>query len=404
MFEVLILIILFGLSLSIKKDRSFANPFVIYFAIWLMVFLSIYVDSNNYIGFDDQLLIVLILAKFLSLTILSSLFVFSSAPGQGVDKKQLFLLVNQRLLNWALVIGLVTLPLAYLKAVEISGGGDLFSVLGYISLRHAITEDNLGYGVYGNIFIMIYVATAIRFYLYLESRSNLMLLVLGFLLVLAFLYLSTGRTSVLLFFALIVIPGVLQGKFRVRMILVFVLILAGLFMTIATLTAKGVSLESDLQENLASTLESLRSYIAAPILAFNVLYRHIEIFEYGVNSFRAFISLLNHIGFSDLEPVKLIKDFVDVPWPTNVYTVYEVYYRDFSLVGVFIPSLFLIVHFWLYIRAKIFQGKWLFIYAASVYPLIMQFFQDQYFSLSSMHVQIIFWCILFFKQKKLKYD
>jgi oligosaccharide repeat unit polymerase len=166
------------------------------------------------------------------------------------------------------------------------------------------------------------------------------------------------------------------------------------------MTAKGIGLESDLSGNLLSIFESLRSYVAAPILACSILFNSLTSYDLGQNSFRTIIAILNAVGLDDLEPINLIRGYVAVPWPTNVYTVYEVYFKDFSMIGFYIPSLMLVIHFWLYKKAQTIGDKWLFIYAASVYPLVMQFFQDQYFSLLSMHVQIVFWCVLLFKSSK----
>jgi oligosaccharide repeat unit polymerase len=97
------------------------------------------------------------------------------------------------------------------------------------------------------------------------------------------------------------------------------------------------------------------------------------------------------LGLSNIQPVALIKEFTYVPDLTNVYTVYEVYFRDFSYSGILIPPLFLVGHYWLYRKALLFGGVWIFYYSASVYPLVMQFFQDQYFSILSLWIQVAFW-------------
>jgi oligosaccharide repeat unit polymerase len=118
-------------------------------------------------------------------------------------------------------------------------------------------------------------------------------------------------------------------------------------------------------------------------------------YAYGANTFRFFYALLFKIGISDVKPQELIREYMYIPDPINVYTVYENYYLDYSYYGMIIPGIFLIVHYLLYAKARRKSGVWTFYYASSTYPLIMQFFQDQYFSLLSIWLQVIFWYYLF---------
>jgi oligosaccharide repeat unit polymerase len=159
-------------------------------------------------------------------------------------------------------------------------------------------------------------------------------------------------------------------------------------------------LASGFSENLESFLENLISYTIAPVLALFGLMNTELMLDYGLNSLRGLIAVLYSFGLIESPPVNLIKNYEFVPNPTNVYTVYEVYFRDFYYFGLLIPPLFLLVHWWLYAKALRIGGRWVFYYAASVYPLLMQFFQDQYFSLFSMWVQVGFWYWLFLKSEK----
>jgi oligosaccharide repeat unit polymerase len=157
------------------------------------------------------------------------------------------------------------------------------------------------------------------------------------------------------------------------------------------MTGKGILIDEGLLENIDSLLENLRSYTIAPLLAFSKLVESNPPLGWGENTFRFFIALQHSLGLSNIQPVALIKDYAYVPDSVNVYTVYEVYFRDFFYSGILIPPLYLVGHYWLYRKALLFGGVWIFYYSASVYPLVMQFFQDQYFSLLSLWIQIVFW-------------
>jgi len=87
----------------------------------------------------------------------------------------------------------------------------------------------------------------------------------------------------------------------------------------------------------------------------------------------------------------MFREFTLVPDLTNVYTVYDPYYRDFGNLGFLFVFIFIILHVAFYQRSYSKGGIYVFLYSATLYPLIMQFFQDQYFSLISMWAQCFFW-------------
>jgi oligosaccharide repeat unit polymerase len=169
------------------------------------------------------------------------------------------------------------------------------------------------------------------------------------------------------------------------------LLLVGLFLFVAGMTAKGISVEDDLAKNVESFLDLLRAYTVAPILAFSVFLHDPPDTVWGANTFRILYAVLYRFGMSDTPPIELVREFVYVPDQTNVFTVYDVYLSDFSYVGALIPSFFVLGHWFLY-RAAVERGRiWIFLCAASYYALMMQFFQDVYVSLISQWLQIIFW-------------
>jgi len=94
-----------------------------------------------------------------------------------------------------------------------------------------------------------------------------------------------------------------------------------------------------------------------------------------------------------------VQPWVDVPMPTNVYTVYQPYIKDFGLVG---GSLVLFVlgflHALLYRRATVRNPHttYVFLFALSLFPLVMQAFQDMYFSLLSLWIQYGTWAVVLF--------
>jgi oligosaccharide repeat unit polymerase len=230
---------------------------------------------------------------------------------------------------------------------------------------------------------------------YKEKSTTLLRLVISVAVSLFYAYLSTGRTNFLLLLLMVLMPLILLGIVRIKGLIIAFLLIGVTFVLVAAMTAKGVSLEASFSENTASLMENLTAYTAAPFVAMSKLVQVDRPADWGANTSRFFMSALYALGAIESPPSSLIRDYVFVPNPTNVYTVYDVYFRDFSYFGLFIPPLILAFHWWLYRQARVAAGRWVFYYAASVYPLVMQFFQDQYFSLLSIWIQLGFWFWVF---------
>jgi oligosaccharide repeat unit polymerase len=390
MLEALLIITFAGVILASCRRMGMGNPFQIYFMVWFLVISGYYVSIQTYIGVSSEFLIAIFVAKFFSFLLLFIAY----SQNQGVAQLIKSLSISERqdqLIIFAQIAVTVALPFAYLRAITLAGGEDIFTVFGYIKLRSAMTQDGYSFGLLGYFFILSYVISSLTTFSYRQGSAHLGRLALSVLVSLSYVYLGTGRTNILLLLCLLITPLVISGAVRLKGILVSVLVLAGLIIFIAVMTAKGISTDAGFLENIDSFSENLKGYTIAPFLALSKLVALEPNIDWGENTFRFFISLQYALGISDIQPVPLIRGYAFVPNLTNVYTAYDVYFRDFSYLGIFIPPAFLIIHYWLYRKAIRFGGVWIFYYSASVYPLVMQFFQDQYFSLASMWFQLGVW-------------
>lgn len=98
-----------------------------------------------------------------------------------------------------------------------------------------------------------------------------------------------------------------------------------------------------------------------------------------------------------------IDGWINVPFPTNVYTIIYNFYRDFGWFGIIIMGTILGI-FWgiiyNFVRHNI--KSFTLCYAILYYMLIFQFFGDWLFSLFSLNMQIIFYSIFIFLRFKIK--
>lgn len=399
MLESLLLLTISGVVLGSRPCLGFGNPFQIYFLVWSLVFIGYYAIKETFIPVSTDYYVLIFTAKALAMLILGVVFLKTNKTKTNNNLK--IVKINKELLFIAQVIVAVGLLFVFFRANSLSGGG-VFTVSGYVRLRTSLTHFGEGYGVLGYLLIISFVVTSLMAFLYAQKKVSFLMLFFSSSVSLFYAYFSTGRTSFLLFFCLVFFPLVLIKFIDKKKFILSSIGLVFSFLFIAAMTSKGVSLKADFSANVSSVINSFIGYSLAPFVAF---YNLTEIFnghDFGSNTFRFFYALAHSLGLTSDEPVSLIREFSYVPQAVNVYTVYEVYFKDFRYVGVFIPPLFLIGHYLLYSISQSRGGVFIFYYSASVYPLVMQFFQDQYFSLMSQWIQIIIWFFLFTIRVNLK--
>lgn len=400
MLECLVLLTLAGMVFASQRKMGLANPFQVYFFVWFLVFFGYYVFGGIFIKVSFEFLYLMLAAKAFAFLLFLIIFLAPSTQlnMRKLSRSMLNVQPEERLVLVVQIIVFCILPFVYKRAVDLAGGNDVFAIVGYTRLRYAMTEEGRGFGYFGYFFMLAFVVGSLQVNSFFKKNIGLPQLIFSLATSLIYLYFGTGRTYVLLFAALVFCPLILMKLINTKGLIISIFLIIFLFVFVATMTAKGVSVDEGISDNAESFIVNLAGYTIAPVLAFFHLTNSVMVVDLGENTFRIIYSLVYSLGLSATPPVALIREYAFVPVPTNVYTVYDVYFRDFSYLGVVIPPLFLIFHWWLYLKARRLGGAWIFYYSASIYPLLMQFFQDQYFSLLSTWIQIAFWYWLLIKK------
>ncbi len=131
------------------------------------------------------------------------------------------------------------------------------------------------------------------------------------------------------------------------------------------------------EQDSMSIADILGIYIYSPLVALGLLENTIHTIHFGEYTFRIFYAVSYYFGFSELPPQETILDYVNVPFPTNVYTVMQPFYSDFGLLGVFLGAIFYGV-FW-GVLFKFVERKgyhYLMIYSLLVISLVTSFFGE----------------------------
>lgn len=237
-------------------------------------------------------------------------------------------------------------------------------------LRDSLADDSvLSFGYIGTLVLLLNVYIVTIYTCKLENRFALPLVIMVYI----FLSIILGAKGFLLFLASsLLFCGYYTKKLRFRHIGIGIIVLICFFVIITFMRTQDKASGSDFYVYAIQTY----AFSAIPALdqQINSSYSHLDF-----NTFRTYYLWMNKIGFNyEIPPV--IADFVFVPHATNVFTYLYPYYIDFGFFGAILICFVLgASHGYFHIKAV--NGSVRHIIFASLlsYPLLMQFFLDQYF-------------------------
>lgn len=147
-------------------------------------------------------------------------------------------------------------------------------------------------------------------------------------------------------------------------------------------------------------LDQLVVYGSGGFVAFQKQFDAMNFVRYGgANTFRFFMAIFDKIAGTNYA-LPLVQQFTSIGpgITTNVYTFYYWYANDFGVVyALFMQFLIGIVHGISYRKMSQMNLLGIYVYCLLIYPLVMQIFQDQYWSLSSSWIQFLILGIIFLK-------
>jgi oligosaccharide repeat unit polymerase len=125
----------------------------------------------------------------------------------------------------------------------------------------------------------------------------------------------------------------------------------------------------------------LLSYVAGPLAAFDSVVQNPANFAMTTShAFQLPMRIAGMLHLANYTPPPVFDSFVRIPFPINVYTVFKYYFIELSTAGT--EALFFIIgliHSLVYLKAK--QGGRLstYLFACSIYPVLMVIFDDCYY-------------------------
>ena len=381
--SLMIIFINFLINKSICKKMFY--PPTLYSLIWfVMIFLHFIVASFDYLGVKYISVYSLII-----FTIGPCIFtlggIFIKLPQKKDDHNPEFFYINKKFLNVLMMLSTILLPLyAYESYLIVMNNSITGNYMQDLRLNLNSGEFSRKY-VYGIIFAFFYFFICLYGVLIKHESIGKKRLIYSTVILVLYIVLSTGRTAFLQFFILILglISSVkyLKIKYIIGSTVAFVL----LFFIYGFIMEKGTDKNASFSDNLVTMNENMTTYLIGGISAFDhKMNNGFKNFN-GERTFRLPIAILNKLGVIDSKPQELVEDFVFVPFPTNVYTSYQVYIEDFGVFYILIVLLSQSILHTFFFKNSLANNKYrfqnLYLYSLFLFPLIMSFFQDQFISL-----------------------
>lgn len=175
-----------------------------------------------------------------------------------------------------------------------------------------------------------------------------------------------------MFFMLFVTMFILYEKRKIKLGTIFLWSFVIFFIFYAINNARML----DNQKDDASILDFFSMYILSPSVAFGRVQEKLSE-QFGTRTFAFFYAFMSKTGLGNFVVEKKLQDFVWVPIPTNVYTVFQPFFQDFGYKGVaFFASVYGVFSGWLYRMCKNGDAISRCLYAYILEIFILQFYQE----------------------------
>ncbi|MEO6812694.1 MAG: O-antigen polymerase [Ginsengibacter sp.] len=267
----------------------------------------------------------------------------------------------------------------------------------FVGLRTELVYGDADIGLIKYLLPFSFVVYAINLYEFFKAKTlvNKLFVITSLLASITYSIFVTGRTYFLIILLLYVgLSFLLNKKFSAQKISRLIAVFLLLFILVGILYGKGGDYENSLKENIKPAAETTAIYLVSALNGLEWEKTHQFHINYNANnSLRFFIKIGELFNLtSNAQPKDLINSFVFVPYPTNVFTIYSPYLRDFGkYYAWFMLTIFGFVHTFFFNKAVATKNlRYSLYFSFLLFPLVMSFFADLYLSLFSFWIQITF--------------
>ena len=387
---ILIMGIMLAAFLFFKIGDTF-SPWTITTAVWLAIVVMFQFQGDLLYPLGDQFYTCL--ALWVPLFCASALITYHVLPKSNADAGTIAQSppISTVVFNTLYVISMVITPLYLYKIIQVVTMFDTADMLCNIRLLAVYGDESYGFLNYSYVMNQVLIVVGLWRYPKIPLWQLLTIIMAG--LMSAFAIMEKG----MLFFLFLSVLFVLyeKGVIKVRSIILSLATIVLLFFIINS--ARSFTEDADPNDAIPF-LDFFAIYVLSPSVAFEQVTEDLTP-QFGSHTFATIYLFLNRFG-GDYELNSKLQEFVWVPLPTNVFTVFQPFFEDFKYRGVaFFAVFYGFFSGWCYrlMRNGSGVGKCLYVYV--VYVLVLQFFQENVMMSLVPVMQFIFFVVLIMQQK-----
>lgn len=387
---ILIMGIMLAAFLFFKIGDTF-SPWTITTAVWLAILVMFQFQGDLLYPLGDQFYTCL--ALWVPLFCASALITYHVLPRSNADAGTIAQSppISTVVFNTLYVISMVITPLYLYKIIQVVTMFDTADMLSNIRLLAVYGDESYGFLNYSYVMNQVLIVVGLWRYPKIPLWQLLTIITAG--LMSAFAIMEKG----MLFFLFLSVLFVLyeKGVIKIRSIILSLATIVLLFFVINS--ARSFTEDADPNDAIPF-LDFFAIYVLSPSVAFEQVTEDLTP-KFGSHTFATIYLFLNRFG-GDYELNSKLQEFVWVPLPTNVFTVFQPFFEDFKYRGVaFFAVFYGFFSGWCYrlMRNGSGVGKCLYVYV--VYVLVLQFFQENVMMSLVPVMQFIFFVVLIMQQK-----
>lgn len=375
MFIALIVIFAAAWGYLYYQYRDVFAPWSVTLLVWVFVIgLYVFVDHGLY---DSGMQFVRAILIWNTGFCTASFLTFRLTPAySGVGWAQ-----NRTHVNLLMWICILLVPFMLYKAISFALSNGSIADLVY-NLRQQIIDADEGFSL-GPLVYLVHVAYALLLVSIDKQRINRTRFWVALLLCMAFFVVTMSKQTLFMIAISILYIFYVRKKISLKPIILFALAFGvlGIIFTNFRVTRSG-------GEAAYTFMDLLGMYLVSPIVAFCYDTPNSAHYfgEYTLKSINNFLSFFG----TGHRNVTIFQEMVNVPIPTNVFTMMSPYFKDFGYGGLVFFSLF---EGWLfglfYKKAETGNNLMRLVYTYILVLLVLQFFDELFFVGLSNFVQIV---------------